>query len=98
MDVWRDHSGQKGSTAVAKRQGTVLTGLATEPPGLELRVGQDKGCICKVQLGQMVRVLHVIVGRTWKVLTAGRAKKETPIKEKVAAIRRPSHVLGVLSP
>lgn len=31
-------------------------------------------------------------------LTAGRAKKETPIKEKVAAIRRPSHVLGVLSP
>lgn len=98
MDVWRDHSGQKGSTAVAKRQGTVLTGLATEPPGLELRVGQDKGCICKVQLGQMVGVLHVIVGRTWKVLTAGRAKKETPIKEKVAAIRRPSHVLGVLSP
>lgn len=33
-----------------------------------------------------------------EVLTAGRAKKETPIKEKVAAIRRPSHVLGVLSP
>jgi len=33
-----------------------------------------------------------------KELTAGRAKKETPIKEKVAAIRRPSQVLGVLSP
>ena len=37
-------------------------------------------------------------GRTVRALTAGRAKKETPIKEKVAAIRRPSHVLGVLSP
>ena len=37
-------------------------------------------------------------GVTVRALTAGRAKKETPIKEKVAAIRRPSHVLGVLSP
>lgn len=37
-------------------------------------------------------------GGAAEVLTAGRAKKETPIKEKVAAIRRPSHVLGVLSP
>lgn len=36
--------------------------------------------------------------RTLRELTAGRAKKETPIKEKVAAIRRPSQVLGVLSP
>lgn len=33
-----------------------------------------------------------------KVLTAGRAKKDTPMREKVAAISRPSHVLGVLSP
>lgn len=43
-------------------------------------------------------VLCVAQGCTLEVLTAGRAKKETPIKEKVAAIRRPSHVLGVLSP
>lgn len=33
-----------------------------------------------------------------KVLTAGRAKKDTPMRENVAAISRPSHVLGVLSP
>ena len=32
------------------------------------------------------------------VLTAGRAKKETPIKAKVPASRRPAHVFGVLSP
>lgn len=31
-------------------------------------------------------------------LTAGRAKKATPIKLKVAAIRRPFHVTGNLSP
>lgn len=33
-----------------------------------------------------------------KPLTAGRAKKETPIRVKVAASRRPFQVMGNLSP
>lgn len=32
------------------------------------------------------------------VLTAGRAKNDTPMRAKVPARRRPAHVLGVLSP
>lgn len=32
------------------------------------------------------------------MLTAGKAKNETPINVKVPASRRPGHVFGVLSP
>lgn len=85
----------------------LTTGLGHSPHcraaawGSQVQENISLGPACRINVIVFTHRENKLSIKSWQgriILTAGKAKNETPIKVKVPASRRPGHVFGVLSP